>query len=305
MTRRTFLAATAGATVAAAAKPPFPVIDTHIHLFDPARPGGIPWPPADDEIRSKPTYPSRFRELTRSLGITGAIEVECSPELEDNQWVLDVARDDTIMVGTVGFLDAGKPGFAKNLERFTKNPLFRGLRYGNLWGRSVHEQLSNPAFLSDMKRLAAADLSLDTANPDVEILEDMLRISDHAPDLRIVVDHLPKIVVAKSDQSRYQSALREFAKRKQTYVKVSAVLLDQNGKISYDLNSYRPKIDEIYETFGPDRVLYGSDWPNSDPLGSYAQVFGIVREYFEEKGRAVEEKYFYKNSMAAYKWVKR
>ncbi len=305
MTRRTFLAATAGLTAAAATKAPFPVIDTHIHLFDPTRPGGIPWPPADDKIRSKPTYPSRFRELTRSLGISGAIEVECSPELEDNQWVLDVACEDTIIVGTVGFLDAGKPGFAKNLERFTKNPLFRGLRYGNLWGRDIHEQLSNPDFIADMKRLSRADLSLDSANPTVEILEDMLRISDHAPELRIVIDHLPKMAVARAEQARYQAALREFAKRPQTYVKVSAVLLERNGKVSYDLNFYRSKIDEIFGTFGPDRVLYGSDWPNSDPLGSYAQVFGIVREYFGEKGRAVEEKYFYTNSMAAYKWVAR
>jgi L-fuconolactonase len=52
-------------------------------------------------------------------------------------------------------------------------------------------------------------------------------------------------------------------------------------------------------------LLYGSDWPNSEPLGTYRQVLGIVRAYFKTKGREAEEKYFWKNSVAAYRWVKR
>jgi predicted TIM-barrel fold metal-dependent hydrolase len=61
----------------------------------------------------------------------------------------------------------------------------------------------------------------------------------------------------------------------------------------------------MYETFGQDRLLYGSDWPNSDPLGTYEQVLNIVREYFTAKGRDVAEKYFWRNSVQAYRWVKR
>ena len=302
MTRRTFLLS---AAAAAAVPLPFPVIDTHIHLFDPDRPGGIPWPPPDDAIRSKPTYPERFRSVAAGEGVTGAVVVECSPLIEDNQWVLDIAAKDRSVVGLVGFLDAGKAGFGRDLERFAREPLFRGIRYGNLWGRSIVDQLGNPQFITDMRDLADRDLSLDTANPDLDLLDAMLRLSDRVPGLRMIVDHLPKIQVAASDRERYRNTLREFSARPQTYVKISAVLENKGGAVSYALADYRPKIDRIAAAFGEDRVLYGSDWPNSDPLGTYSQVLGIVREYYSEKGRETQEKYFRINSKAAYKWIER
>ena len=290
---------------AAAAPLPFPGIDTHIHLFDPDRPGGVPWPPKDDALRSKPTYPSRFQEVANVHGIVGAVVVECSPLVEDNQWVLDVAADAPSIVGLVGFLDAGKPGFGRDLEKYSRNPLFRGIRYGNLWGRNLVEQMGNPQFQSDMRLVAEADLSLDTANPTLDLLEGMLRLSDLVPNLRMIVDHLPKMAVPDGERGRYETILREFSERTQTYVKISAVLLNRNGKVSYDLVDYRSTIDEIASAFGEDRVLYGSDWPNSEPLGPYSKVIGIVQEYFDSKSSEAREKYFRLNSKAAYRWVDR
>ena len=107
--RRTFLAA-AGVAAAAPLAAGIPIIDTHIHLFDPKRPQGVPWPGKDNAVLYQPALPDRYRKLTGSLGITGAIEVEASPWLEDNQWVLDVAAKDTIIVGTVGDLEPGQAG---------------------------------------------------------------------------------------------------------------------------------------------------------------------------------------------------
>jgi predicted TIM-barrel fold metal-dependent hydrolase len=309
VTRRTFLASAAGlaALPAAAQKPGFPIVDTHIHLFDTNRPGGIPWPPKDDPIRYKPTFPSRFRKVAEPLGVTGAIEVECSPLLEDNQWVLDVCEKDKIMLGTVGDLEPSKPEYRSHLERFGKNPLFLGIRYGYLWGRNLREELAKPAFIEGLKALAGAGLTLDTANPSVQSLEDVVRLTDQVPELRVVLDHLPKLLVARDDPERpaHDRAMREISARPQVYVKVSAVLQKTDQGVSYDLEDYRPRLDEIWDAFGADRVLYGSDWPNSLPLGSYAQVFNLVREYFEGKGRENSEKYFWKNSQAAYRWKKR
>ena len=231
--------------------------------------------------------------------------VECSPRIEDNQWVLDVSADDPSIVGLVGFLDAGKPGFGAHLERFATNDLFRGIRYGNLWGRSLAGQMENPRFLEDMRLLASADLSLDTANPDLELLEAMLELSDRVGTLRMVVDHLPKMHVEPSDRSRYTRILRGFQARPQTFVKLSAVLLERDGRVSHDISEYRDTLDEIWEAFGEDRVLYGSDWPNSDSLGNYGEVIGIVQRYFADKGAAEREKYFRTNSEAAYRWLAR
>ncbi len=308
MNRRTFLGVAAASAVGIRAQAlPFPVIDTHIHLFDPTRPEGVPWPPKNDAILYRPALPDRFRKVAAPFGVKGAIEVECSTWLEDNQWVLDVSEKDTIMVGTVGNLEPGKTGFRRNLDRFRKNPLFRGIRYGYLWNRDVRAALANPEFVADLKFLADADLSLDTANQSVRLLEDMLKLSDAVPNLRIILDHLPRLARPQEPEqgAAYDAAMRELGKRPQVYVKVSEVLNRVDGRVPLELNFYRAKIDELWETFGEDRLLYGSDWPNSDPFGTYEQVISIVHEYFIAKGREAAEKYFWKNSVAAYRWVKR
>jgi predicted TIM-barrel fold metal-dependent hydrolase len=307
--RRTFLGLAAGFalgnTRARAAS--IPIIDTHIHLFDPTRPQGVPWPNKNNTVLYQPALPERYRKIAAPLGITGAIEVECSTWLEDNQWVLDVAAKDTILVGTVGDLEPGQPEFRRQLERFHKNPLFRGIRYGNLWGRNLGAELSRPEFISDLKALAEAGLELDTANPNPALIAAVVRLTDQVPDLRVVIDHLPQLNPPADAAARdaYQADLRELGKRLQVYVKVSEVLRRVDGRVPDDLNFYRPRLDEIWDVFGQDRLLYASDWPNSDQWAPYPQVLSIVREYFTAKGPAVAEKFFWKNSVAAYRWVKR
>jgi len=83
------------------------------------------------------------------------------------------------------------------------------------------------------------------------------------------------------------------------------VLRSVDGKVPEDLGFYRSRIDEVFAAFGEDRVMFGSDWPNSDQWAPYPKIFGVVHDYFTAKGRPVAEKYFWKNSISAYHWVKR
>jgi predicted TIM-barrel fold metal-dependent hydrolase len=312
MNRRTFLglAASSAARNVSAQGSSIPIIDTHIHLFDPRRPQGVPWPEKgnkDDKVLYRPALPDRFRRLTTGLGIVGAIEVECSPWLEDNQWVLDVAAKDALIVATVGDLEPGKPDFRQHLDRFHQNPLFRGIRYGNLWGRNLAEDMSGAGFIADLKAVADADLGLDTANQDAAQIAALVRLTDKIPHLRAVIDHLPQMVPPAGPKARKQveADLRELAARPQVFLKLSEVLRRIDGQVPVDLEYYRSRLDEIWEIFGVDRIMYGSDWPNSDRWGSYQQVFNLVHEYVTGKGVAAAEKFFWKNSIPAYRWVKR
>jgi L-fuconolactonase len=304
--RRTFLGAAAAGALAAAA-PAIPIIDTHIHLFDPHRPQGIPWPPKDNSVLYQPALPDRYRKIAVPLGINGAIEVEASPWLEDNQWVLDVAAKDTIIVGTVGDLEPGQPDFAQHLQRFHRNPLFRGIRYGNLWGRNFAVEAARPAFIADLKLLAGAGLMMDTANPDPALIETVVRLTDRVPELRLVLDHLPQCTPPSDAAGRaaYDANLRELGKRPNVYAKLSAIFRRIDGKVVEDPTFYRDRLDQLCAIFGEDRVVYGSDWPNSDSTAPYPKVLGLARDYFHTKSRTAQEKYFWKNSVAAYRWVKR
>ncbi len=314
MNRRKFLSVSAAVSlvaglpaVATIENLSIPIIDTHIHLFDPNRPQGIPWPDKKDKILYKPALPARYRSIAASLGIKGAIVVEASPWLEDNQWILDTAAKDKIMVGVIGNLEPGMPDFVKNLERFQVNPLFRGIRYGNLWGHHISTQLDNPAFVSDLKQLANAGLVLDTANPNPTLLAAVVKITDKVPNLKVIIDHLPQmtIPVDKAIEKVYEANLQEIGQRPKVYVKISEVLRHENGQIPTSLDFYRARLDNLYGIFGENRVLYGSDWPNSDNWLPFEDGLKLVRSYFMEKGQGVAEKYFWKNSVAAYTWEKR
>ena len=286
---------------------PIPIIDTHIHLFDPRRPQGIPWPPKDDKILYKPALPERYLRVTKGEGVVGAIEVECSPWLEDNQWVLDVAAKAPVIVGTVGDLEPDKPDFRKQLERFHRNSLFRGIRYGNLWGRSLATELGNPEFVRGLKELADAGLEMDTANPDPVLIAAVVRLTDLVPNLRVVIDHLPQMTEPTDPQVKknLEANLRELGKRPQVFVKVSEVLRRVNGRLRLDLDFYKPLLDQLWDVFGEDRLIYGSDWPNCDHIEKFPQELALVREYVLGKGKAASEKFFWKNSVAAYRWIKR
>jgi L-fuconolactonase len=291
---------------AAAQGTAIPIIDTHIHLFDPTRPQGAPYSgPRMAGAAPVPAYPDRYRRLAMPLGAVGAIKVEASPWVEDNLWVLEVSQRDTIIVGVIGNLEPDKLEFKEYFDRYRKHPLFRGIRYGNLWGRDIAKQTLNPAFVDGLKLLADADLVLDTANPNMVLLESMLTISDKVPTLRIVLDHLPNFEPTPAERPAYHAALKEFARRPQIYVKLSAIIRRVDGNVSTDLNNYREKLDLLVATFGEDRILFGSDWPNSDGVAPIDQVFKVAKEYFASKPRTIAEKYFWKNSVAAYKWVKR
>ena len=300
MHRRDFLTTTAAATLTAAMKQ-IPIIDTHIHLFDVNRPGGIPWPTKADSKIYKTALPSRFREVSKGLNVVGAIELECSPLLEDNQWVLDVMAKDKIMVGMIGDLEPDHADFARQLERFRKNPLYLGIRYGNIWDRNFHVKSRDAKFLDGMKRFVDAGLTLDSANPTEELIGDLLQLKDRLPGLRLVMDHLPRLEMT----TQSERDLRDLAKRPDVYVKVSGVLRTINGGVPKDLATYKPRLDKLFDIFGADRVVYGSDWPHSDNWGLYHEGLAVVREYFMAKGTEVAEKYFWRNSIKAYRWIKR
>ena len=123
----------------------------------------------------------------------------------------------------------------------------------------------------------------------------------------MVLDHLPQLDPPTEPTARrqLQADLRELAARPQVYVKLSAVLRRVDGQVHFDLDFYRSRLDELWGIFGEDRVIFGSDWPNSDTKGSYQQGLNVIHEYVTGKGEAVAEKFFWKNSIRAYRWVKR
>jgi L-fuconolactonase len=311
MQRRDFLASVAAAalsaSVAEAAAPlaDIPIIDTHVHLFDSRRPQGVPYAGSPEWAKEKNgvALPSTYRAYAEPLNIVGAIELEASPWIEDNLWVLEQEHTDPLFVGTVGDLEPEKPGFADEFARFRKDPLFLGIRCGNIWDRDVSKQVSDPKFIDGLKRVADADMVMDSANPTVGLLETMVKINDKVPNLRIVLDHLPQLDPTPAEHAGYDAVLKEIHGRPKIYAKLSEI--DHRSMKARGLAAHKARLDQLMDSFGEDRVVFGTDWPNSWGTATPAEIVAIARAYFATRTRAAAEKYFWKNSLAVYKWKKR
>jgi L-fuconolactonase len=309
--RRGLLKSAASFAVGAAARPLLqaldtstPVIDAHIHLYDPTRPGGIPWPEENEVALYHPSLPSRYAQLARPHSVVGAIAVECSPWLVDNFWLQDVVEQNPLMIGFIGNLLPENPDFATTLDRLHRSPLFLGIRYGNLWNRDLGVAIQKPQFVSGLKLLAQAGLVLETANQDSALISATLNVADRVPDLRIVIDHLPHADLPADALARtkYYFNLRELSTRPNIFVKASEILRRTNGRVNLDAEFYKAQLDQLWDLFGDNHIIFGSDWPNSDSLASFQETFGVAQQYIERKNASAQEKFFWKNSVAAYNW---
>jgi L-fuconolactonase len=298
------LAATVAVSDSATNTPaPSRVVDTHTHFYDPTRPEGVPWPGKNTSLYRK-VMPEDWRAVAGPHGVRETIVVEASPWVEDNQWVLDLAAEDHSILGLVGNLDPRDPQFNENLNRFAKNPLFLGLRWRT---DLVPIDRDVDTLIAAAKRLVDLDLELDLNGP-CQALPLANRLAEAAPSLRIVINHLGASGDPQAIHPQWRANVVDIAQRPNVFMKVSALpeqVRGEPGKAPTNVEYYLPVLDHLWDCFGEDRLLYGSNWPVSDRGAPYDVIYKIVSEYFADKGPQASEKYFWKNSSVAYRWHER
>jgi L-fuconolactonase len=303
MQRRAFLVGSAAmVSVPALAADAIPIIDTHVHLFDPRRPQGVPYSGPKGQPPQL-ALPETYRQQIPGTGIAGAIVVEASPWIEDNLWILERAGSDPLFVGVVGNLDPSTPEFGEYLNRFSRDPLWRGIRYARVWRMENNRQVLKPGMADGLKLLAQAGQTLDMANPSFDLLRGALLAMDAVPDLHVVMDHMPSLDPNPETQQLYDSLIAELAQRPNFAIKLSQVIhKDEKGEI---VTTPQARLDQLMAAFGEDRVMFGGDWPNSVGTATISQAVSLMRDYFARRPRIQAEKYFWLNSQRIYRWRKR
>jgi len=274
------------------------IIDTHTHFYDPARPQGIPWPPADNELIYRTVLPHHHRALAAAEGVTGTVVVEASAWLDDNQWILDLAARDPWIVGFIGHIDPGD-GFAERLARFAEHPKFLGIRLGG----SYFDNLHAGTILQDVEELAKNLLALDVLVRGEQI-DAVGAVARLFPELRIVIDHIAHVAIDGGEpDAAWQDAMARVAQCRNVYCKVSAlpeqaVIQPAPSEPAY----YTPTLGALWRIFGEDRVIFGTNWPVSDRAADFATVVAIVRDYVAGLGPEMAAKFWYANGRKAYRF---
>ena len=304
-------AALAAGTTGAFAQSPsvdrIPIIDAHIHIFDGTRPQGARYMGSKAyRAISKISLPAGYHPLAEPTGIVGAVVVESSNWIEDNLWYLEIAQTDPIIVGVSGCLDPGKPEFGEYLERYHRNPLYRAIRYSRFHHQDGGKTVLNADMVDNLKLLAQADLALDTANPSLPLMQANVLLADAIPGLRIIMDHLPSFDPTLENQQAYDAVVREMAARPNIFVKLTEVYHPlPDGTVLMEYEPLRARLEYLFNAFGEDRVMFGTDYPNSYGVATIPQEVSLMKRFFASKSRSQAEKYFWKNSARVYKWIKR
>lgn len=281
---------------------PLDIIDCHTHFYDPNRAEGVPWPDKQSSLY-RTVLPKHLRALPKPQPLGGTVIVEASSWVEDNQWLLDLAKDDPFIVGIVGHLTPREENFGEHLKRFAANELFRGIRVSQQMIAELDEQL-----LADLKLLIDHDLELDVnGGPTTPLI--VAALAARLSELRIVINHLGNVRIdGEQPPQDWTEGMRQAARHKHVYCKVSALVegVANNDKPApKEVDFYRPVLDVAWEAFGEDRLIYGSNWPVSERAADYAVLQRIVLDYFANRGDAASEKFFSLNAKQAYKWLDR
>ena len=285
-----------------------PVIDAHIHLFDGRRTQGQGYMgSAAYRALSQISLPAMFASLARPSGIVGAIIVESSARVEDNDWYLDVSQANPFMVGVSGRLDPYNPQFGEHLGRLHRNPLYRAIRASRFYTNTDGKVTLDTAAVDNLRLLAQADLAHDTANPSMALMAANVMLADAIPNLRIIMDHLPSFDPTPDGQAAYEGVVKEMAARPNIFVKLTEVYHPRidNKQVVGEYMPLRDRLEYLYGMFGQDRVMFGTDYPNSYGVATISEQVGLMKKFFSTKTRTEAEKYFWRNAARIYRYVKR
>jgi len=285
---------------------PRPIIDTHLHFYQVSRPGGVPWPTASAPLLYRDVLPAEYKALAARHGIVRAGVVEASPTVDDNAWVLDRVKGDTFFPFFVGSLEIGAPDFAARLDALAQDSRVVGLR-GYLW--------SPPAITLDASQREALDelarrgMTLDLISrgrmnpkPEVEAL------CAAAPTLRVIVDHLAGARGTTPDPDwvtgmhRWAQCCPNLAIKFSSFCDMHQVGDgDTPWHAPQELASYRPHFDVLMDAFGPERLIFGSNWPVCELAGGIAQQIDLAEQYLAAFGTNVRDQVMFHNAMRFYR----
>jgi L-fuconolactonase len=248
-------------------------IDAHHHLWR-YSPPGQPWMSDSMEGLRRNFLVDDLRAATTGVGITGTIVVEAERSIEETLWLSQIAANDDLVRGIVGWAPLTHPKIASELERIAHLPKLRGIRH------PIHDEPDDQFVLREDFNRGIAALKQFNLRYDILIFEKHLpqtiQFVDRHPDQVFIVDHIAKPRIRDRALSPWKDNLCELARRQNVYCKLSGMVTEADWNAWAD-ESLSPYIDVVLRVFGPKRLMFGSDWPVVTLASSYKRWWETVR----------------------------
>lgn len=252
---------------------PARTIDAHLHLWDRSV-SDYTWITPELGPLYADFGPARARAELDAAGIDAAILVQAEDSIADTRFMLDIAAVNDWVVGVVGWvpLDDRAAAFAA-LDALAGETALRGIRH-LVHGDPRDDFLELPEVRASLAELARRGLVFDVPDAWPRHLGATRRLARDLPELTVVIDHLGKPPVGRDDFAAWRREFEAVAALPNTVAKFSGLHLPG---VAFGAETVQPLCEIALEAFGPNRVMYGGDWPMSVPHGGYQPTWAVMR----------------------------
>ena len=271
-------------------------IDAHQHFwrYDPVRDGWI-----TDELAAirRDFLPMDLQPLLAQHGFGGCVVVQSDQSLTENEFQLRHAAAHDFIKGVVGWVDLQADNVFQRLGYYQQFEKLKGFRHV-LQGETDRALLLRPAF-----RRGIAALGRYGYTYDLLILPDQLgyaaELARAFPNQPFVVDHLAKPLIKAGQLEPWRQAIQQLAACDNVCCKVSGLITEADWQ-HWQPQDFRPYLDVAFAAFGPQRVLYGSDWPVCNVAGGYGRALGLLEDYMQPFSAAEQAQFWGDNAVRFY-----
>jgi L-fuconolactonase len=253
-------------------------IDAHQHLWIPER-NDYGWLPALEGEAARrlqrAILPAELAPILERHGIGSTLLVQAAPSEAEGEFLLSLADRHAFIAGVVVWLDMDGSDFESRLDAFSAHPKFRGVR-------PMLQDIEDPGWMlrSRVKRAFAV---LEQRNVCFDFLirphqlEPTLQILAEFPRLRAVIDHLAKPNIAARELAPWNALIERVAKHRNVYCKLSGMITEADHE-TWSPTDLAPYVEHVVRCFGPERLMFGSDWPVCTLAGSYDRVLDALEQ---------------------------
>jgi L-fuconolactonase len=262
-------------------------IDAHQHFWR-YNAEQYPWIPPGSPLH-RDWLPTDLAPLLAAANLEGCIAVQARQTLGETRWLLELAEHHAIIKGVVGWVDLRSPQVEHDLATLVPHPKFRGVRHV-VQDEPDPDFMLGTDFLRGLGKLKNFHLTYDLLIYPRQ-LPAAIQLVHRFPDQPFVLDHFAKPSIKDRTLEPWQTQIRELAKAPNVLCKVSGMVTEADHA-AWQPADFTPYLEVIFEAFGEDRLMYGSDWPVCLLAGSYAQTFALVEAFTRSLSPSAREKFF-------------
>jgi len=263
-------------------------IDSHQHFWV-YESEQYPWMTDELSVIRSDHLPQHLQVEFDRWGIDGSVAVQARQSLDESRWLLKLADESSIVKGVVGWVDLRSEQVEDQLAEFASHPKFVGVRHV-VQDEPDENFMLLPEFIRGISKLQSFDLRYDILVFPKQ-LPAAIELVKQFPDQPFVLDHIAKPLIKDKEISPWDKYIREIAQFSNLTCKVSGLVTEGNWT-SWKPSDFSSYLDVVFESFGEDRLMYGSDWPVCKLAGSYSQIHGLTDDYLSQFSTAAKEKFF-------------